>query len=58
MKKNDVILMLIFLIIFPVCSGCIASEISSDGRHIAALEAPARLDDGTVLGKYKVHILT
>jgi len=58
MKKNDVVLMLIFSIIFPVCSGCIASEISSDGRYIAALEAPARLGDSTVPGEYRVHILT
>ncbi|MCC4769960.1 dehydrogenase [Methanosarcina sp. DH2] len=36
----------------------VSADISSDGRYIAALEAPARLDDGTVLGEYKVHILT
>lgn len=36
----------------------VSADISSDGRYIAALEAPARLDDGTVLGKYRVHILT
>lgn len=36
----------------------VSADISPDGRYIAALEAPARLEDGTVLGKYKVHILT
>ena len=36
----------------------VSADISPDGRYIAALEAPARLDDGTVLGEYKVHILT
>jgi len=36
----------------------VSAEISPDGRYIAALEAPARLEDGTVLGEYKVHILT
>jgi len=36
----------------------VAADVSSDGRYIAALEAPARLDDGTVLGEYRVHILT
>lgn len=36
----------------------VAADISSDGRYIAALEAPVRLEDGTVLGGYRVHILT
>ena len=36
----------------------VSADISPDGRYIAALEAPSRLDDGTVLGEYKVHILT
>lgn len=36
----------------------VSADISADGRYIAALEVPARLDDGTVLGDYKVHILT
>jgi len=36
----------------------ISADISPDGRYIAALEAPSRLEDGTVLGEYKVHILT
>ncbi|WP_410508898.1 PQQ-binding-like beta-propeller repeat protein [Methanosarcina hadiensis] len=36
----------------------ISADISPDGRYIAAMEAPARLEDGTVLGEYKVHILT
>lgn len=36
----------------------VAADIPSDGRYIAALEAPARLEDGTVLEEYKVHILT
>ncbi|MDI9394893.1 MAG: PQQ-binding-like beta-propeller repeat protein [Euryarchaeota archaeon] len=36
----------------------VSADISPDGRYIAALESPARLEDGTVLGEYKVHILT
>lgn len=36
----------------------ISADISPDGRYIAAMEAPSRLEDGTVLGEYKVHILT
>ncbi|MPN16930.1 hypothetical protein SDC9_164279 [bioreactor metagenome] len=36
----------------------VAADISSDGRYIAALEVPSRLEDGTVLGGYRVHILT
>ncbi|SES68884.1 PQQ-like domain-containing protein [Methanococcoides vulcani] len=35
----------------------IAADISPDGRYIAAFEAPARLEDGSVIGDYKVHIL-
>ncbi|MDP2845013.1 MAG: hypothetical protein Q8N79_02930 [Candidatus Methanoperedens sp.] len=34
----------------------VASAISPDGKYIAALESPARLADGTVIGEYKVHI--
>jgi len=36
----------------------IAADISPDGKYIAAFEAPARLEDGTVIGDYCVHILT
>jgi WD40 repeat protein len=35
-----------------------SAAVSPDGRYIAALEAPARLEDGTVIGEYKVHILS
>lgn len=35
----------------------VAAAISPDGKYIAALESPARLEDGTVIGEYKVHIL-
>ncbi|MCK4938613.1 MAG: WD40 repeat domain-containing protein [Methanosarcinales archaeon] len=35
----------------------IASDVSPDGRYIAAFEAPARLEDGSVIGDYRVHIL-
>ncbi len=35
----------------------VAAAISSDGKYIAATEAPLRLDDGRVIGEYKVHIL-
>ncbi len=36
----------------------IATDVSRDDRYIAAFEAPARLDDGTVIGDYCIHILT
>lgn len=36
----------------------VASAISPDGKYIAALESPARLEDGRVIGEYKVHILS
>ncbi|WP_440945667.1 WD40 repeat domain-containing protein [Methanosarcina sp. T3] len=36
----------------------ISADISPDSRYISALEIPSRLEDGTVLGEYKVHILT
>jgi WD40 repeat protein len=36
----------------------VATAISPDGKYIAALEAPARLDDGSVIGEYKVHLLS
>lgn len=36
----------------------IATDVSPDDRYIAAFEAPARLDDGTVIGEYCVHIIT
>jgi len=35
----------------------VAAAISPDGKYIAAIESPARLDDGTVIGEYKVHML-
>jgi WD40 repeat protein len=35
----------------------VAAAISPDGKYIAAIESPARLDDGTVIGEYKVHLL-
>ncbi len=35
----------------------VSADISSDGKYIAALEIPARLEDGTVIGEYKVHML-
>lgn len=36
----------------------VAAAISPDGKYIAALEAPARLEDGSVIGEYRVHILS
>lgn len=36
----------------------VSAAISSDGKYIAALEAPVRLDDGSVIGEYKVHLLS
>jgi outer membrane protein assembly factor BamB len=36
----------------------IAADISQDGQYIAALETPTRLEDGTVIGDHKLHILS
>lgn len=36
----------------------VSADITPDSKHIAALEAPSRLEDGKVLGKYRVHILS
>lgn len=36
----------------------VAAAISPDGKYITALEAPARLEDGRMIGEYKVHILS
>ncbi|MDP3104751.1 MAG: PQQ-binding-like beta-propeller repeat protein [Candidatus Methanoperedens sp.] len=35
----------------------VAGDISKDERYIAAVEAPVRLEDGSVIGEYKVHVL-
>ncbi len=35
----------------------VAVAISPDGKYIAAIESPTRLEDGTVIGEYKVHML-
>jgi outer membrane protein assembly factor BamB len=35
----------------------VAAAISPDGKYISALESPARLEDGRVIGEYKVHML-
>jgi WD40 repeat protein len=36
----------------------LSAAISPDGKYIAGIEGPMRLDDGTVIGEYKVHILS
>lgn len=36
---------------------CIATAISADGRYVAGIEAPIRLDDGQVIGEYKLTLL-
>jgi outer membrane protein assembly factor BamB len=33
---------------------CVGSAISSDGRYTAAVEAPLQLDDGQIIGEYKL----
>lgn len=35
----------------------IASDISKDEKYIAAVEAPVRLEDGSTLGEYRLHVL-
>lgn len=37
---------------------CIAADISADGRYAAGIEAPIQLDDGRVVGEYKLVLLT
>ncbi|SDE11654.1 WD40 repeat domain-containing protein [Sporomusa acidovorans] len=36
---------------------CVAAAISADGRYAAAVEAPLQLDDGQVIGEYKLILL-
>ena len=36
----------------------LSAAISPDGKYIAGIEGPMRLEDGTVIGEYKVHILS
>ncbi len=35
----------------------VAAAISPDGKYIAVLEAPVRLEDGSTLGEYRLHVL-
>ncbi len=35
----------------------VAVAISPDGKYIAVLEAPVRLEDGSTLGEYRLHVL-
>ena len=36
---------------------CIAAAISADGRYAAGIEAPLQLDDGQIIGEYKLILL-
>ena len=36
---------------------CIAAAISADGQYVAGIEAPLQLDDGQVIGEYKLTLL-
>ena len=37
---------------------CVAAAISADGQYAAGIEAPLQLDDGQVIGEYKLTMLT
>lgn len=50
MKKNAVVLVLIFLIIFSVCSGCISSDVISSG-NISSDEADKNVEESAGLEK-------
>lgn len=36
---------------------CVAAAISADGRYAAGIEAPIQLDDGQIIGEYKLILL-
>ena len=40
----------------PTEGPTIAVAVSPDGRHLAAIEAPIQLDDGRILGEYRLHV--
>lgn len=41
----------------PTIGPCVSAAISSDGRYIAGVEAPLQLDDGQIIGNYKIILL-
>ena len=40
----------------PLAGPCLFTAISPDGRSIAAIEAPLKLDDGGIIGEYRLHL--
>lgn len=46
------------LVDYAATSGpCVAAAISADGQYAAGIEAPLQLDDGQVIGEYKLTLL-
>lgn len=42
---------------FPTDGPCVAAAVSADGKYAAGIEAPIQLDDGQVVGEYKLTLL-
>ena len=41
----------------PTTGPCVAAAVTADGSYAAAIEAPLQLDDGQVIGEYKLHMV-
>jgi outer membrane protein assembly factor BamB len=41
----------------PTIGPCVSSAISADGKYVAGVEAPLQLDDGQIIGEYKLMLL-
>ncbi|MEN6413557.1 MAG: PQQ-binding-like beta-propeller repeat protein [Veillonellales bacterium] len=40
----------------PTAGPCIGEASSADGRYVAGIEAPIQLDDGQIIGSYRLYI--
>ena len=45
------------LLRLPLEGPCAGAAISKDGRLAAAVEAPLQLDDGTIMGEYRLIVI-
>ena len=41
----------------PTVGPCVAAAVSADGSYAAAVEAPLQLDDGRIIGEYRLWLL-